>query len=144
MQHTQGGQLVIDNIRVLVIDDEVKLCELIKQGLKALSSNFSIQTANSGIEAIELLSEQKYDVLITDIKMPKLDGIDLVNMVYEMNDKTVLIVITGHVNYEKELEARLKPGVEVSFLKKPISFINLLRSVESGIEKMAENYTVIA
>ncbi len=135
---------MIDNIRVLVIDDEVKLCELIKQGLKALSSNFSIQTANSGIEAIELLSEQKYDVLITDIKMPKLDGIDLVNMVYEMNDKTVLIVITGHVNYEKELEARLKPGVEVSFLKKPISFINLLRSVESGIEKMAENYTVIA
>ena len=71
-------------IRILVVDDEIQLCEVLKRGLQKLSKNYTIHTAHSGDAAWELIQREQFDVMITDLRLPGIDGLELLKRVLSL------------------------------------------------------------
>jgi len=122
------------HVRLLVVDDETSLCELIKRALERMSPDYVISTAHSGEGAIAQLNENPFDVLITDIRMPGIDGMELLEKSINLQPELQSIVITGHGDLDYAIKA-LRMGA-INFIKKPISFEILHFSIQKGIEKL--------
>ena len=106
--------------KLLIVDDEKN----IRQGLKqALYSNFHIQTASDALEALDILENNNFDIVLTDVKMPKLNGIDFVKEVKNRCPQTVCIVMTAYGSIETAVEA-MKVGAK-DFVTKPLNIDNL-------------------
>ncbi|NOZ09326.1 MAG: PAS domain S-box protein [FCB group bacterium] len=123
----------MEKIKILVVDDEAELCELIRAGLTHLSESYQIKIAHSGSEAMKLLEKSKYDVLVTDIRMPDINGLELLNRSKDIQEDLQSIVITGHGDLDNAIKA-LQMGV-INYIKKPISLEVLHYSIQKGIEK---------
>ncbi|TNF52976.1 response regulator [bacterium] len=105
------------NGNVLVVDDEpvvLKSCERI-----LTSEGYSVKTASNGQDAIDILQKEDYDLVITDLKMPEVDGIDLIKWVRGSKPQTGMIVITGYPSQETIQDA-LNLGI-VDYLPKPFT-----------------------
>jgi len=126
--------IAMDKIKVLIVDDEIRLCKLLKKGLETLNEAYSIETAFSGIEALNILKSEKYHVLITDIRMPVIDGFELLNRADSIQNNLKKIVMTGHLNYEKEISDKLDVSGDVDFFPKPVSFYRLHQSISDGLK----------
>lgn len=127
-------------IKVVVADDEERVCRLIV----ALGNwdDLGIQvagTASNGIEALELIRREKTDILITDIRMPGLNGLDLIEKVREIRPDIRIMIISGYANFEYAQNA-LKQGVS-DYLLKPINKDALneaLAKMASEVRKLRE------
>ena len=124
--------------KVLLVDDD----DLLVRSLKMLLWNegLSVTTLTSGKEAIRIIDEEKFDIIVTDIKMPDVDGLELVNRVRnsEINDikETAVIVITGCASDETPIEA-LKLGA-VDYLLKPLETADFMNSIMKARAVLAE------
>ena len=116
---------------VLIVDDEEEITKLLSYTLR--SKSYNIITSNSAMQALEIFSKNSIDILVTDIKMPYMDGFELSKKVIEMYPDTQIIVISAHSDVDSALEA-LKIGA-VHFLQKPISPNILLFAINSAAEK---------
>jgi PAS domain S-box-containing protein len=105
-------------IHVLIADDEVTLCGLIKDALEQESDRYEISTAYSGTQALSRMAERPYDVLVTDIRMPDMDGIQVMRRATELQPDLQTIVITGHGDLDNAVEA-MRAGAG-NYLRKPI------------------------
>ncbi len=121
-------------VRLLIVDDETSLCELIKRALERMSPQYEISTTNSGEDALKILEGEEFDVLITDIRMPGIDGMELLERASALQTELQTIVITGHGDLDYAIKA-LRMGA-INFIKKPISFEILHFSIQKGIEKL--------
>lgn len=123
--------------RLLVVDDESDICLFLKQLLE--QEGYSVLTACSGKEALDLARQQTIDILITDIRMPGMDGIELIGKMSGLNRHIQSIVLTGHGDISTAIEA-MKKG-SLNYLKKPINFDELLITVARGLSiiKLQEN-----
>jgi DNA-binding NtrC family response regulator len=117
--------------KILVIDDE----EAIRKALREILEyeKYEVEEAKSGIEAIEKIEEQKYDIVLCDIKMPQMDGIETLEKIIEKKPDIPVIMITGHGTVETAVEA-LKKGA-YDFIEKPLDMNRLLVSVRNASEK---------
>lgn len=122
-------------ITVIIIDDERWVCQLIKRIVKWEELKFHIiGEAYDGNEAFELIKIKKPDLVITDIRMPGLDGISLIKNVKELRFNTKFIIISGYSDFEYAKSA-LKYGA-LGYILKPIDekeFTDLLTSVRNDI-----------
>lgn len=119
-------------IKVVVADDEERVCRLIvalgkweELGLKVAG------TASNGIQALELIQKEKIDMLITDIRMPGLNGLELIEKVREVSPDIKIMIISGYANFEYAQNA-LKQGVS-DYLLKPIN----KEALNESLAKMA-------
>ncbi|MBL4584974.1 MAG: response regulator [Pseudomonadales bacterium] len=119
------------NIRVLLVDDEPRITELLAFSLR--KEQYIIETATSGPEALKTLKERPVEIVVTDIRMPEMDGFELCQHVMELYPATQVIIISAHGDVESAVEA-LKIGA-VDFLQKPIDPKVLLLSLNSSAEK---------
>jgi PAS domain S-box-containing protein len=120
-------------IHVLIADDEVTLCGLIKTALEQESDEYAISTAHSGTQALSRMAEREYDVLVTDIRMPDMDGIQLMHRATEMQRDLQTIVITGHGELDNAVEA-MRAGAG-NYFRKPIDAEVLHMAVLRACEK---------
>ncbi|NOZ08811.1 MAG: response regulator [FCB group bacterium] len=120
-------------IRILIVDDEAELCDLLIRGLVHLSKEYQISSVNSGEEALAYLEAHEIDILVTDIRMPGIDGIDLLRRVQELQPSVATIIITGHGDLDNAIEA-LRLGA-TNFIRKPISHEILHLSILKAYEK---------
>lgn len=102
---------------VLIVEDE----KMIRQGIKSmiLRSGVPVQTimeCNNGLMALEVLKEQPVDVMFTDIRMPKMDGIKLVQEMQELKEKPITVVISGYDDFSYAVEM-MRMGVQEYILK---------------------------
>lgn len=102
-------------IRVLVVDDDAKMRELLLDTLCALG--YQTLGAKDGEEALFLLEKEKMDLVITDIKMPKMDGVVLLGEIKKKNPHLPVVLITGF-NYIYPLEEMMEKGAS-GFISKP-------------------------
>lgn len=103
---------------VIVVDDEPEILELIK--LEIEDMDYEVKTATNGVNALELIKKNNPFLVISDINMPKMDGIQLLNEVMNLQKPLPLVVlITGYAGYMKD--DLLKKGV-FSVLSKPFDF----------------------
>lgn len=122
-----------DSKTILVVDDVSDTLEVLRRNLE--SAGFEVYTASSVSNAVAVLEQARLDVVITDLKMPKVSGIDLVRHVRDNYRGTEVILITGYPTVRTAVEA-VKLGAE-EYLSKPFSERELLATVRRALEKRA-------
>ncbi|WP_019038312.1 sigma-54-dependent transcriptional regulator [Psychroflexus tropicus] len=121
-------QLKKENI--LIVDDDIDILELLQRHLQ--SWNFHTYKAISVKEAVQILRDTKIDLLITDLKMPEINGSELIKFVAEHYPKLPTLVITGYPSVQDSLEA-IKSGV-VDYLTKPFTKEELKTAIHKSIK----------
>ncbi len=117
--------------RILVIDDERSIRNTLKDILEVES--YLVDVAESGVEALDLIKNQGYDAIFSDIKMPQMDGIELLQRLKENDVETPVIMISGHGNIETAVDC-IKKGA-YDFIEKPIDLNRLLIVVRNALDK---------
>ena len=118
-------------ISVLVIDDEPDMREMLSTSLP--SGDFEVVTADGGRAAVELLGTRRFDVAITDLKMPGMTGVETVSALREMDPDMEVIVATGYANLETAL-ACMKHGA-YDYIRKPYDIAELRHLILRAVEK---------
>ncbi len=119
--------------RILVVDDEEDLRYVLARQLK--KDGYQVDTASDGEEAIQRMREHEYAVIITDMRMPRRDGLGVVSSARELLPEAEIIVLTGHGSLENALQA-FKAGNIFEYLLKPLDDIAVLNTlVERAIER---------
>jgi DNA-binding NtrC family response regulator len=108
-------------LRILIIDDERIVCERLTHSLEKYG--FDVEAHTDSQEALDRIAEQRFDVLITDIKMRGPSGIDVLHFVREHHPSTKVIVITGFATVETARE--VMKGGAVDFIPKPFKMSQL-------------------
>ncbi|WP_018931714.1 response regulator transcription factor [Gracilibacillus lacisalsi] len=122
----------MENKVILVVDDEPRSRQGIKKTIERGSQQYEVITAANAEEAIERIDHEKVHVLITDIRMPEVSGLELLKKLKEKAKDPVVIVISAYSEFEYAHEA-LELGV-VNYLLKPIAKEKLMESIEKAIE----------
>lgn len=117
--------------RVLVIDDEKAIRSVVKEILEA--ENFSIDECANGAEALEKIQKEKYDILLCDIKMPKLNGEELFQKIQELNYPTAFIVMSAHGDIETAVKF-MKEGA-FDYLQKPFTLDKLINTCKNAVNR---------
>lgn len=102
--------------KILVIDDEQSIIESISMVLN--SEGYEVDSCLNGFSAIQKVKSIEYDLILLDIKMPRMDGIEVLEKIMEINKNTVVIIISGHGTIETAVEATKKGAY--NFLQKPL------------------------
>lgn len=110
------------NIRILIVDDEDTLRILVKSELE--ERGYYVEDAPDGASAIEKIGNSKYDLVILDIRMPGMDGMEVLRKIRE-NDQSVKVIMLTGVNELKIARDSLDLGAN-DFLTKPYDFTTLL------------------
>lgn len=118
--------------KILVVDDEASIIEILEEYL--LKQGFEVQTAENGFKAVEAIKDRVFDVIITDLAMPGMNGFELIKIAGPIQPLTPFIVLTGRGTAENAINA-LKVGA-YDFLTKPIRDLEKLKfCVERGMER---------
>lgn len=107
--------------KVLVVDDEPFLVEIMKESLEMIG--FEVFEAFSGSEALNLLGKNQLDMLVTDLSLPDMDGLEVIGIAKRTNPDLICIGVTGHVRDYKYIDV-IKAGA-VDFIKKPFDIEEL-------------------
>lgn len=118
--------------RILVVDDSAPTLEVLQRNLAA--EGYQVLTATTVAAAIELLETNQVDLVITDFKMPRGNGMDLIRHVCENYQDTEVMMITGYPSIEGAVEA-IKIGAE-EYLSKPFTNEELFASVQRSLDKL--------
>lgn len=114
---------------ILIVDDDLSILELLQRHLR--SWNFHSYRAVSVKEAVVILRDTKIDLLITDLKMPEVDGFELIKFVSEHYPKIPKLVITGYPSVQGSLEVIKSGGVD--YLTKPFTKAELQEAIEKSM-----------
>lgn len=117
--------------KILVIDDEKSIRNSLKDVLEY--EKYKIEEAEDGMQGLSMIQNNNYDLILCDIKMPKMDGIDVLEMALEKKPESLFVMISGHGTIETAVEA-LKKGA-YDFLEKPIDLNRLLVTVRNAFDK---------
>ena len=107
--------------KIIVLDDEPIVCERLKPALE--KKGFYVETYTQSKDVIDRITQQKFDVLVTDLKMRKPDGLDVMDYVSQYSPSTKVIIITGFATVETATKA-MKSGA-VDFIAKPFRISQL-------------------
>ena len=119
--------------KILIIEDEEPIRRVLVRILKEEDDNFVIHEASDGKLGLDLLKNESFDLVLCDIKMPKVDGIELLQRTRKNNSTIPFIMLTGHGNIETAVES-MKLGA-YDFISKPPDLNRLINSVRNALEK---------
>ena len=115
-----------DKSKILVVDDEDALRTVLSSELT--SEGYDVHTASDGDEAISTLQKGLYDLVLLDIKMPRMNGFEVLKFVKEKHPKTKVVMLTGFADLKNAIESK-KLGAE-DFVSKPYDLVDLLTTIE--------------
>jgi DNA-binding NtrC family response regulator len=119
------------NTKVLLVDDEEEFITTLAQRLE--TRNLKVSTATSGTEAVEIVNANDFDVILLDLAMPGMDGLQTLEKIKAEHPEAEIIMLTGHGTIEAGIEA-MKRGAE-DFLEKPIDIKELMVKIEDAKQK---------
>ena len=117
--------------RILVVDDEPNMLRLLKTIIMD-KTGYEVTTTNNPLEVSKLLQEDHYDLVITDLKMPLVDGIDLIEIIKKIEATLPIIVITAYGTVETAEEAIQKGAYD--FITKPFRKETILITSKRALE----------
>lgn len=117
---------------LLIVDDEEYLRTLLESELGD-SNEFAVDTASDGSQAINSIQQKVFDVILLDIKMPRVSGIEVLQFVQEYSPTTQVIILTNHADYKTAIQT-IKMGA-YDFLAKPYDIDELFNTIHRAIER---------
>jgi len=121
--------------RILIVDDEEKVAFFLRESLEELGQDFAIEAAGSAEEALEKIESQPFDLVISDLRMPGIDGLELLEKVKEESPNTRLILMTAYGSDEVEAEARRLEVYE--YITKPFHVSDLIEVARDALADVA-------
>ncbi len=118
-------------IKVLLVDDEEDFVTTLSDRIKEY--RFKTDTALSGGQAIELVTNQVPDVMVLDLKMPRLDGLEVLRLVKKKHHEIQVIILTGHGSFQDRLTAMSLAAF--AFMEKPLDFDDLIRTIKAAYQE---------
>jgi DNA-binding NtrC family response regulator len=115
--------------RVLIVDDDPNVLEVLNARL--LSSGYAVQKAKDGAEAVEIINNEKTDIVISDVKMPGMDGLELLNAIRAHIPEMPVIFLTAYANIPEAVQA-VKSGA-VDYLEKPFEGQDLVKKIQDAL-----------
>jgi DNA-binding response OmpR family regulator len=120
----------MDNqIRILVVDDEPEICHLIEQILKR--EGYQVDVSFSGIEALQMIKSFNYHLLLTDLEMPEVDGIELTRKAKKQHPEIRVIMVTGNATVDAAIRS-LRHRID-GYIKKPFKISELRKVVRQTL-----------
>ena len=113
-------EMVPEMKKVLMVDDELPFLEAVREGLSEYAEEYDVLTAENGLEAVRLLEQNRPDIVVTDLKMPRMDGFELVAYMTREHGDIPIIVLTGYG--DSKISAHLKKMGAFRYLEKPVDF----------------------
>ncbi|MCB0517882.1 MAG: sigma-54-dependent Fis family transcriptional regulator [Lewinellaceae bacterium] len=117
--------------KVLIVDDETPIRRTLKEILEF--EKFKVDEAGDGLECLVQLKKSQYDVILMDIKMPKMDGMEALERIQTLAPDTPVVMISGHANIDTAVEAVKKGAFD--FISKPPDLNRLLITVRNALDK---------
>jgi len=117
--------------KILIIDDEPSIRSVLRDILEM--EDYVVEEAKDGIDALSKVKKTKYDAAICDIKMPKMDGMELLERINILSPDTPVIMISGHGNIETAVEAVKKGAFD--YISKPPDLNRLLITIRNALDK---------
>src|SRR5437868_10590989 len=121
-----------DKPHILIVDDDAALLQALPQALSIRLTAIEVDTSDSAMEALELIQEHNYDAIVSDIKMPGMDGLALLAKIQELRPETPTLLITGHG--EHDLAVQALRGEAYDFIQKPIDRDYLVAALHRAIQ----------
>lgn len=122
-------------IRILLVDDEKDFVETLAERLQL--RDFNVRTAFSGIEAIKLVKEEEFDVIFLDVKMPGMDGIEVLKQIKSLKSLPQVIMLTGNATVETAIEG-MKVGA-FDYIMKPVVTEDLIELIGKASKIVEEH-----
>ncbi|MFH0894535.1 MAG: sigma-54 dependent transcriptional regulator [Bacteroidota bacterium] len=117
--------------KILIIDDEKSIRKTLREILEYES--YEVADAENGMEGLEILKKSEFDMILCDIKMPKMDGIEVLEHILKITSDTPVVMISGHGNIDTAVDA-IKKGA-YDFIQKPLDLNRLLITVRNAMDK---------
>jgi len=120
---------------ILVCDDERSICEMLEIALRR--DGYKIETVNGGDAAKKKLEAAIFDVIVTDIKMPRTDGIEVLRYAHQMSPETAVILMTAVDDYEAAVQA-VKAGGAADYIRKSPALVDEIRlAIKRALDKLS-------
>jgi len=116
---------------ILVIDDERSIRNTLKEILEY--EKFTVDLAEHGVEGLEMYKKGSYDIVLCDIKMPEMDGLEVLEKIFQEEGDAQVIMISGHGNIDNAVDA-IKKGA-YDFIEKPLDLNRLLITIRNALDK---------
>ena len=121
--------------KMLVVDDESEICEFLKAFFE--ERDFSVETAYSGQEALDAVAKAKPDIILLDIHMPGMDGLDTLKKIKEKDASMRVIMVTA-IETNDKIDESMRLGAD-NYITKPLSLEYLEREVQDKISQLSKN-----
>lgn len=120
---------------ILLVEDDIDLCESIKELLEG--EGFSVRAANNGRQGMQLLNEQAADLVVSDIFMPEMDGLEFITLLRQRFQKIKILIMSGGArNLQADYLFMAKSLGADAIMKKPFSSAKLLAEI-ANLSRMA-------
>jgi two-component system nitrogen regulation response regulator NtrX len=119
--------------KILIIEDELAIRNVLSNIIQEEDSSYEVELAENGIEGLEKITNNSFDLVLCDIKMPKMDGIDLLTKAMEIQPELTLIMISGHGDIDTAVDC-IKKGA-FDYISKPPDLNRLLNTIRNGLDR---------
>ena len=120
-------------MKILIIDDERSIRNSLKEIL--VDEGYEVDVAENGIQGVEMVDKEKYNIIFCDIKMPEMDGIEVLDKLISMGVDSAVVMISGHGDIDTAVEC-IKKGA-FDFIRKPLDLNRILITIKNATDKVA-------
>ena len=124
---------VIENMKILIIDDERSIRNSLKEIL--MDEGYDVEVAENGMQGCEMVEKEKFSVIFCDIKMPGMDGMEVLDRIRTMGADAAVVMISGHGDIDTAVEC-IKKGA-FDFIQKPLDLNRILITIKNATEKVS-------
>lgn len=125
----------MESIHILIVDDEVDFLDTISERMEL--RGFDVSKAPDGYIALDLIEKKDFDIVILDLKMPGIDGQEVLKKIKKKNKKTEVIIFTAHGS-EEVAEETMKSGA-FCFITKPVDIDRLISVINLALDSKKDN-----
>ena len=119
--------------QILIVEDEANIRRVLRKILVDVDNNINVSEAVDGVEAITMVDEKSYDLVLCDIKMPKKDGIEVLAHIQKVSPQSAVVMISGHGDLETAVMA-MRMGA-YDYISKPPDLNHLLQTVNAALQR---------
>ena len=119
--------------KILIIEDEAPIRRVLNKILSEENDTYSVQEAEDGLQGIELVKNEDFDLILCDIKMPKMDGVEVLEAIKKIKPEIPMVMISGHGDLETAIQT-MRLGA-FDYISKPPDLNRLLNTVRNALDK---------